>query len=73
MGAMLIRDVPAQVYRRLKQAARRNGRSVSQEALVILEGALPPRPGADWPKPYKGGLPLTKAVLREARKGRASL
>jgi plasmid stability protein len=45
-----IRTLPTIIYERLKQRAKRNRRSVTQEAVVILEEALgkPDRPQEVW-------------------------
>jgi len=72
MPGLLIKDVPAPMHRKLKQLASRHRRSMTQEALVILEEALAAAgPAGAWPAPHKGSLPLTPSMLRGARKGRA--
>jgi len=50
MATIYIRTLPAGVYQRLKERAKRNRRSVTQEAAVILEEALrkPERPEQAW-------------------------
>jgi len=40
MGQMLIRDLDDQILKRLKQRAKRNGRSLQSEAKMILEQAV---------------------------------
>jgi len=50
MATLYIRTLPAVIYQRLKKRARRNRRSVTQEAAVILEQVLgrPEGPQAAW-------------------------
>lgn len=52
MPSLLIRDIPANVYRRIKERAANHRRSLSKEALVMLEHDLdlfqPPK--LDWSK-----------------------
>ena len=45
MPAVLIRDVPKEMHKKLKARAAANRRSLSREALVLLERALvdPPK------------------------------
>jgi plasmid stability protein len=40
MASILIKNLPRDLHQRLKQRARRNRRSMSAEAIVILEGVL---------------------------------
>lgn len=50
MATLYIRTLPQVIYRRLKERAKRNRRSLTQEAAVILEEALrkPERPEQVW-------------------------
>lgn len=82
MPTLYIRDVPAKVYERLRQRARRNRRTLRAEALHLLEqvvAAPAPAaepPGEDW---YERGRRLSQVgprippgwVVRELRKDRA--
>ncbi len=43
MSTLTIRNLPPEVVERLKERARRNGRSMEQEARVILGHRLAPR------------------------------
>ena len=48
MPTVYIRELPAPVYRRLKERAKRNRRSITREAALILEETLTePRGVAD--------------------------
>jgi plasmid stability protein len=40
MANLLIRDIPDELYARLKKLAQRNGRTVSAEVLFLLEQIL---------------------------------
>lgn len=77
MAALLIKNVPSLVHRRLKQAAARHHRSMNREALALLEEALrqaaqPFAPGAELPPAFNAGFRLTNAFLNKAkREGRA--
>jgi plasmid stability protein len=73
MAALLIKDLPAELHRRLKRCASRHRRSLTQEILVLLEEALAredvPR---ELPPAFRGPKPLTDAWLKKAKQaGRA--
>lgn len=73
MAGLLIKDVPAHLHRKLKARAAANRRSLSGEALTILEAALHDRSGpltvADIDRlRARGRRPLTNAILERARK-----
>ena len=72
MPALLIKNVPPALHRRLKQVARRQRRSMTQQALAILEYALGQAAAElrPLPPPFKGRFPLTDKILREAKRGR---
>jgi antitoxin FitA len=44
MTTITLKNVPRPLYERLKAAAKRNRRSLNQEAIVSLERALGPQP-----------------------------
>ena len=72
MPAILVKDVPAEVHARLQARARAHRRSMSREALVLLERVLDDRSGPpslaelDAARVH-GQLPLTDDVLERAR------
>lgn len=72
MPALVIKDLPAEIHQRLKRDAARHHRSMTQEAIFILEQALHRvRPIPDV-TPYKGVFPLTNDFINKAkREGRA--
>jgi plasmid stability protein len=71
MPSLLIKDLPAALHRRLKEAAERHRRSMVKEAVVALERGIEaePRP---LPQPVRPTVPLTQAWLTRAiHSGRA--
>ena len=74
MPGLLIKDFPPELHRRLKQEAARYHRSMTRQALALLEQALaaPARDAADLlPDPLKPVKPVTPgdvvAVIRRSR------
>ena len=74
MPGLLIKDFPPELHRRLKQEAARHHRSMTRQALALLEQALaaPARDAADLlPDPLKPVKPVTHgdvvAVIRKSR------
>jgi plasmid stability protein len=81
MAGLLIKDFPPELHRRLKEEAARYHRSMTRQALALLEQALsaPARNAADLlPEPLKLEKPVVPsdvvAVIREGRdSGKTSL
>ena len=78
MPALTIRNLGGDVYARLKARARRNRRSITQEAAVIIEEAVrQAEPGASaWTEVDRlretlrtkyGSFPDSAALIREDR------
>ncbi|MDD5266679.1 MAG: hypothetical protein PHO08_06075 [Methylococcales bacterium] len=73
MTGLLIKDIPPELHRKLKEAAVRSHRSMTRQALVLLEQALSaPSPSAGLlPDPLKPATTLASgdviAVIREIR------
>ncbi|MDD5460920.1 MAG: hypothetical protein PHG00_04700 [Methylococcales bacterium] len=73
MTCLLIKDIPPELHRKLKEAAVRSHRSMTRQALVLLKQALStPFPSAKLlPDPLKPATPLASvdvvAVIRENR------
>ena len=74
MPGLLIKDFPPELHRRLKEDAARHHRSMTRQALALLEQALaaPARDAADLlPDPLKPVKPVTRgdvvAVIRKSR------
>ncbi len=76
MPGLLIKDLPPKVHARLKARARAHRRSLSSEALILLEAALTERAGPPTLEEIdrlriRGQAPLTDAILEAAlRSGR---
>ena len=49
MPALQVREMPDELYVRLKESAKRNHRSLAQESVSILESALMPKQQVDVP------------------------
>jgi plasmid stability protein len=72
MPSVLVKNIPQELHRKLKERAADNRRSLNSELLVILEGAVADAAG---PPPLEvvdrlriaGNAPLTDAILDEAR------
>jgi plasmid stability protein len=77
MPTLIIRDIPEVTYKRLKDQAAAHRRSLSKEALVVLEQRMNPYdvPKVDWSKlpkiKLKGNPDLSpeaiKAMIEEGR------
>ena len=68
MPGLLIKDLPTTLHAKLKESAARHHRSLTKEALALLEEALalPPRT-VQRPRPFAGRLPLTQEILDRAK------
>ena len=74
MPGLLIKDFPPELHRKLKEEAARHHRSMTRQALALLEQALttPARNAADLlPDPLRPVKPVTTgdvvAVIRKSR------
>ncbi len=74
MSGLLIKDFPPELHRRLKEEASRHHRSMTRQALVLLEQALvaPTRNAANLlPEPLKSAKPIrAEAVVEMIRERR---
>ncbi len=74
MPGLLIRDMPVEVHRRLKELARANRRSTTKQALILLEEALGGarrRVSLENVRPVRANVPITDWLIEEAiRRGR---
>jgi plasmid stability protein len=73
MAGLLIKDLPKDLHRRLKVRAAANRRSLSSEAIVILETALQDRSGPPTlaeidRRRTRGRRPLPQSVVDRARR-----
>lgn len=75
MTALLIKNLPSALHKRLRQQAHAHHRSMNREIIAILEQELMARPAAKPPPPL---IPLDKPVdggwvtriIRDARDGK---
>jgi plasmid stability protein len=65
MPSILIKDIPDEMHRQLREAAARDHRSLNKEVIALLETALAERP-VDLPPPLELAFPLTKEWLERA-------
>ena len=72
MPALLVKDLPSDLHRRLKEEAARNHRSMAKQVIAILDqilGEARPRP---YPPPVRVAFPITDEFLNKAKRwGRA--
>jgi len=77
MATLIIRDVPEKTYQQLKAQAKKHRRSLTKEALVVLEERLNPYdvPKIDWTRwpqiRLNGKVDMSpetiKAIIEEGR------
>lgn len=74
MSAVIVRDLPPALHRRLKAEAARHHRSMNGEIIAILEKELERAPAAELPPPVKSLKPVDGEwivrIIREARDGK---
>ncbi len=68
MAGLLIKDFPPALHRKLKEQALRHHRSMTKEAIVLLEHSLAVIANREPPPPLKGGFALTDAFIEQARR-----
>lgn len=72
MPALVIKDLPAELHRHLKADAARHHRSMTQQAIVLLEQGLLRIQKIPRVEPFHGRFPLTNEFINTAkREGRA--
>ena len=72
MPAFMIKNLPVELHRRLKDDAAKQHRSMTQQAIVILEQGLHRVRPIPAFKAYRGAFPLTNAFTGAAKQeGRA--
>jgi plasmid stability protein len=71
LPALVLKKIPRPLHTRLRQEALRHHRSMTREAIHVLEQGLGLSP-VEFPAPVKGRRPLTQKFLdRAIREGRA--
>lgn len=68
MPAILIKEIPAELHRKLKKEAARHHRSMTRHALALIEEGLNHTEEIPFPKPEKPRRPFTQALLAKAIK-----
>ncbi|HMP72260.1 MAG TPA: hypothetical protein PKE55_03260 [Kiritimatiellia bacterium] len=68
MPALVIKDLPADLHRRLKAEAATHHRSMTQQAIVILKQGLHSVSPVPAFRPYKGKVPLTDDFISTAKR-----
>lgn len=69
MPSLVIKDLPADLHRQLKAQAEANHRSMTKEAIALLEAALSRAPGVrELPPPYRGKIKLTQEFIDKAKR-----
>ncbi len=69
MTDIVIRQVPKELYARLKQSAEVDYRDLNQEIVILLERSLFEEPSR-LPDPLQGTFPIDGEWLRQAREER---
>lgn len=65
MASILLKDIPADLHERLREAAARDHRSLNREVIALLETALVER-RPELPPPIETAFPLTQDWLEWA-------
>jgi len=72
MPDIVIKNLPPGVHRKLKDIAETQHRSMTQQALVFLEDSIRMAEAQlrPLPPPFKGRIPLTDKILKQAKRER---
>jgi len=71
MSSLLIKDIPREVHEWLKREAQRNRRSMTQQAIVVIEERMRRFQPVRFPSPLRTRTLLTAEFVDQAkRKGR---
>lgn len=69
MPGFVIKELPEELHRRLKEQAARHHRSMTKEVLAVLEQALGAQLSqSNMPAPFRGRIKLTDKILDKARR-----
>ena len=68
MPALLIKDIPREVHEWLKREAERNRRSMTQQAIVVLEERMRRFQPVRFPPPVRTRTPLTAEFIDQAKR-----
>ena len=71
MPGLLIKDFPPDLHEKLRESAARHHRSLTKEALALLEEILSqPRRETQLPRAFQGRIPITQEILDRAKSER---
>jgi hypothetical protein len=68
MAALLIKDIPRAVHDWLKREAERNRRSMTQQAIVLLEERMRRFRPVKFPAPARTRTPLSAEFIDQAKR-----
>lgn len=68
MPALLIKDVPRKVHEWLRREAQKNRRSMTQQAIVVLEERMRRFQPLRFPPPARTRTPLTAEFIDQAKR-----
>ena len=68
MTALLIKDVPPEVHEWLRREAERNRRSMTQQAIVVLEERMRRFRPVRFPPPVRTRTTLTAEFIHRAKR-----
>ncbi|MDZ7685694.1 MAG: Arc family DNA-binding protein [Gammaproteobacteria bacterium] len=67
MASLVIKNLPEDLHAKLKARATQQHRSMTREAILLLETALREERVSEVPPPYKGRVPLTRELIERGR------
>ena len=68
MASFLLKDIPPELHKRLKEEAARHRRSMAKHVLAILEENLGGAARREFPPPIKVAFPMTDKFLDKAKR-----
>jgi len=68
MPALVIKNLPAEIHRRLKEDAEQHHRSMTKHVVAILEETLGGGNNRSYPPPVKVAFPMTDKFLDKAKR-----
>jgi plasmid stability protein len=68
MSSLVIKNLPPEIHRRLKTKAAENHRSMTKQAIDILEQGTFPSSQVRKVKPFKGRFLLTEEFVNSAKR-----
>jgi len=68
MSSLLIKNIPREVHEWLKREAQRNRRSMTQQAIVVIEERMRRFQPVSFPSPLRTRTLLTAEFIDEAKR-----